>query len=318
MRRNASFLAVTLAAVMLLAPPAFADDDSSGDNHADATVGRDGQTGTDATTNQDAQAGMDATVEPDGSIQDAGPPPHNECEDWQNRHPEWLWCDGFEDGQALGDKYPDIGSTGMDVSTDDAYAGSHSLKQHYDEGQVSAGWVSFFYGDTLGHDYGPVQQTIYMRWYHKFEDGFDGFPPKMARVTSIGPNWDKRFGVHFWIQNGEIVADVHAPYSSQANDVGWLAVKHSGFFFTDAQNVGRWICFEMMVRANTPGQTDGAYVFWADGQEILRADDVDLVGDTDYHFNNAMLDCYWNDGSPKAQNRYYDNFVVSTERIGCN
>ena len=29
-----------------------------------------------------------------------------------------------------------------------------------------------------------------------------------------------------------------------------------------------------------------------------------------------MLDCYWNGGSPKEQNRYYDNFVISTKRIG--
>ncbi len=30
-----------------------------------------------------------------------------------------------------------------------------------------------------------------------------------------------------------------------------------------------------------------------------------------------MLDGYWNGGSPRAQNRYFDNFVVSTSRIGC-
>lgn len=30
-----------------------------------------------------------------------------------------------------------------------------------------------------------------------------------------------------------------------------------------------------------------------------------------------MLDTYWNDGSPKSQSRDYDDFVVSTERIGC-
>ena len=29
-----------------------------------------------------------------------------------------------------------------------------------------------------------------------------------------------------------------------------------------------------------------------------------------------MLDCYWNGGSPKAQSRYYDNLVISTQKIG--
>jgi hypothetical protein len=29
-----------------------------------------------------------------------------------------------------------------------------------------------------------------------------------------------------------------------------------------------------------------------------------------------MLDCYWNGGSPRAQSRYYDNLVFSTQKIG--
>jgi len=29
------------------------------------------------------------------------------------------------------------------------------------------------------------------------------------------------------------------------------------------------------------------------------------------------LEKYWNDGVPQAQERYFDNFVVSTQRIGC-
>jgi hypothetical protein len=29
-----------------------------------------------------------------------------------------------------------------------------------------------------------------------------------------------------------------------------------------------------------------------------------------------MLDCYWNGGSPRVQSRYFDAFVVATEKIG--
>jgi hypothetical protein len=149
-----------------------------------------------------------------------------------------------------------------------------------------------------------------MRWFHKFADGFDCCPPKMARITSIGPGWDKRFGVYYWIENQEIVADVSTPD-------GWLPIQHSGFSFADPGNIGRWICHEMYVKANTPGQSDGEYTFWVDGVPVVEITGVSLVGSTDFHFNNAMLDTYWNGGSPSEQNRYYDNFVVSTERIGC-
>ncbi len=98
---------------------------------------------------------------------------------------------------------------------------------------------------------------------------------------------------------------------------GWLPVEHSGFVFSDPDNIGRWICHEMHVKANTPGETDGAYTYWVDGEKLIEKTGVDLVGETDFHFNNAMLDSYWNDGSPTDQSRYYDNFVVSTQPIGC-
>lgn len=266
--------------------------------------------------------GQSGTGSPTGDGGSAGSEPvENECDGWAQNHRDWLWCDDFDDGVTLSEKYPDVGLTGLSVDDADAWSGTMSLHQRYEEGQVDAGWVSFFYGDTLGGDYGPVQDEIYMRWYHKFEGGFQpradsSLPPKMARITSIGPGWDKRFGVYYWIEGDELVADVSAPYSSQANSSGWLPLEHSGFHFT-GENLGRWICHEMRVLANTPGQSNGAYTFWVDDVVVVERTSVDLVGSTEYHYNNAMLDAYWNGGSPAEQSRYYDNMVVATSRIGC-
>ncbi len=287
--------------------------DAGGEGASDERGGSGGQGGSDG---QGATGGMASDGGSAGSV-----PVDNECDGWAQDHPDWLWCDDFDDGVPLGDKYPDVGLTGLTVDDADAWSGPMSLHQRYDGGQVDAGWVSFFYGDTLGGDYGPVQDEIYLRWYHKFEGGFQphadhGLPPKMARITSIGPGWDKRFGVYYWVEGDEIVADVSAPYSSQANSSGWLPLERSGFHFT-SENLGRWICHEMHVKANTPGQSDGAYTFWVDGVVVVERTGVDLVGSTDFHYNNAMLDAYWNGGSPAAQSRYYDNMVVATSRIGC-
>jgi hypothetical protein len=239
----------------------------------------------------------------------------SECDEYPTMHPAWFWCDDFETQHDITVDYDDYSTNGFSVTTIDPFQGSYSLRQHYEQGQVEAGWISKFYCDTLSSDYGPCHDTLYMRWYHKFEPGFEGLPPKMARITSIGAGWDKRFGVHHWIENNVIVADVHAQFSSQANDAGWLATAYSNFDFR--QHIGEWVCLEMMVKKNTPGQSDGAYIFWANDTVIINRSDVDLVGSTSYNFNNAMLDAHWNDGSPKAQNRYYDNLVISTERIGC-
>ena len=43
-----------------------------------------------------------------------------------------------------------------------------------------------------------------------------------------------------------------------------------------------------------------------------------MRGNTQDKINEVMLDTYWNGGSPKEQSRYYDDFVVATERIGAD
>jgi len=245
----------------------------------------------------------------------------NECKNWQQKHPEWLWCDGFEDNLSLTDKYEDTGLNGLSVSSDDSYSGSKSIKQHYDSDQTNAGWIAKYYCDALGEDYGDCQDEIYMRWHHKFEEGFEGMPPKMARIRDVDPGWNKMTMVAYWIKSSDedkpIFADVYAPHSSQSNDVDYLPQAISDFNYSDPENIGRWTCHEMYIKQNTPGNNDGKYVFWADGKEIIRRENVDLLGDTSQNLNYLMLDAYFNGGSPKPQNRYFDNWVVSTERIGC-
>ncbi len=234
----------------------------------------------------------------------------DECDNWQEQHPEWIWCDGFETEQDIAAVYDDYSTNGMSISSDDAFMGGYSLKQHYDAGQVDAGWISKFYCDALGGDYGPCYNEIYMRWYHKFEQGFEGIPPKMARITSIGPGWDKRFGVYYWVSQPDespgypIVADVEA-YN------GWLPIIKTDFLYSNPDNIGRWTCNEMRVKSGA----GGGYTYWADGVKIAERNNTNLNGP--YNFNNAMLDAYWNSGSPKSQDRYYDNLVISTKRIGC-
>jgi hypothetical protein len=119
------------------------------------------------------------------------------------------------------------------------------------------------------------------------------------------------FSIHCWIENEKIVADVSA-----ANSSGWLPVAVSNFSFKDSSTIGKWICFEMEVLLNTPGAQDGLYRIWADSALIVEKIGVDLRGTKNDLINEVMLDCYWNGGSPKIQKRYYDNFVISTKRIG--
>ncbi|RAP77507.1 hypothetical protein [Paenibacillus montanisoli] len=45
--------------------------------------------------------------------------------------------------------------------------------------------------------------------------------------------------------------------------------------------------------------------------------DLNWLGNYDeYGLNAIFIENYWNTGSPKVQSRYFDNLVISTERIG--
>jgi hypothetical protein len=235
-----------------------------------------------------------------------------ECDNWQANHPDWLWCDGFESGNALTIDYQDVSTNGMTVTTGEAFEGTHSLRQSYTPGQVDAGWICRVSSSGF-------PDHVFMRWYHKFETGFSGFPPKMARIRYRlrSGDWSSPYAVHCWLEtDGVLALDVSATNSTQANNVGWLPIARTSFSFADAKNIGRWICFEMEMKLNTPGAADGLYRLWADDSLIAQRTGVDLRGSLTNKINEMMLDCYWNGGSPRAQNRYYDNLVIAAARIG--
>jgi hypothetical protein len=235
-----------------------------------------------------------------------------ECDNWQAAHPDWLWCDGFESGDSLSVNYQDVSENGMAVVSGEAFEGTHSLRQSYIQGQVDAGWI-IRVSDSGFPDH------VFMRWYHKFEAGFSGFPPKMARIRYRlrSGDWSSPYAVHCWLEtDGVLALDVAATNSTQANSSGWLPIARTAFTFADAKNIGRWICFEMEMKLNTPGGTDGLYRLWADDSLIAERTGVDLRGTLTNKINEMMLDCYWNGGSPRAQSRYYDNLVISTAKIG--
>ncbi len=223
----------------------------------------------------------------------------------------WLFYDSFDDTTVnVGGRYEDVSENGMTLSGTDPFAGTGCLEQRYAFGQVNAGWI------VKVREYWP--DHLFMRWYHKFEAGFEGYPPKMARMRNRvrSGSWNAPMEIHTWISDGRVVADVKAEHSTQANSVGWLPVAGTDFSFDDPSVEGQWVCFEMEVKLNTPGQTDGLYRIWADSELIVERLDVDLRGSRTYGINEVMLDCYWNKGSPRTQSRYYDEFVIATDRIG--
>ena len=271
----------------------------------------------------------------------SGPPVGlaNECASPQNG---WIWCDDFEQDR-LGQyfEYDDSdGSFGRlaDVGVDN----STGLRALFEQGDVSAGSLKVAFGRTPAAYFEPVDdgavdyRDLYFRFLFRYpSDWTGGGGVKMARATIIaGSNWSQAMIAHLWSDlTGEPSQDhlVIDPASgtdaagnlrtTQYNDFSnlrWLGSRDSSTPIFDSDHVGGWHCVESRVRLNDEGQSNGVFQLWIDGVAEASRTDLNWVGAYDaYGINAFFLENYWNDGAPRQQERYFDNLVVSTTRIGC-
>lgn len=80
----------------------------------------------------------------------------------------------------------------------------------------------------------------------------------------------------------------------------------------------KWVCLEMQMRLNTPGQPDGEMAFWVDGALAHRERGMHWRDIPELQLNKAWLQHYIAAGDADQPNRiWFDDVVVSTERIGC-
>jgi hypothetical protein len=78
---------------------------------------------------------------------------------------------------------------------------------------------------------------------------------------------------------------------------------------------GRWYCFEMLVKANEPGKTDGEQAVWIDGQEIMRVGGLRWRDTSDLKVNMLIAGLYIH-YCEKDCTYWLDDLVISTEYIG--
>jgi hypothetical protein len=109
--------------------------------------------------------------------------------------------------------------------------------------------------------------------------------------------------------------------TSGYNDFGhlrWLGGAQSANAEQDQAHVGQWSCYEFHVRLNDAGQSNGVFELSVNGQPSAQRTGLDWVGGyRDYGINAIFLEQFTNDGAPAANVRTFDNFVVSTQPIGC-
>jgi hypothetical protein len=80
--------------------------------------------------------------------------------------------------------------------------------------------------------------------------------------------------------------------------------------------LGRWSCYEMMVKANAPGQRDGRIAFWLDGQLIADFPNLRLRETTALAIDRFTLDLHVYSNTAGVARKWYDNVVASTSYVG--
>lgn len=269
------------------------------------------------------------------------PAPRGECIDWQQAHPEWIFCDDFEDASALvrPGRYFEHQTNDGDFSVLDGVgsAGSRGIRALWQPGEVGAGSLLLGFGrNPNGYMRKGIRPNEDFReiWYRmllRHQPGWRGNPAKLSRATVFtgAETWSQAMIAHLWGGPGEAllldpvrcVDPANQVKCTQYNDfarMDWLGQGPGQTPVFGAEYAGRWICVEHHLRLNDAGAANGVSEFWVDGQLEARRAGLDFVRSyRDYGINAVFFENYWNDGSPQTQWRVFDDIVVSTAPIGC-
>jgi hypothetical protein len=192
----------------------------------------------------------------------------------------------------------------------------------------------------------PELDEIYLRWYAKIEGNFDvtgsshngggvsakysgpGVPadgfnkflveyecwrgestdtsPGRLNVYIYHPDQRSQWGDHFFptgivLPNSSVPFDFGPTFESRA-DV--------------TPELDRWYAYELMVRANTPGQRDGRITLWLDGVLIADFGNLRLRETTTLKLDRFGLSFHAGQNPSGKTRKWHDNVVAARKYIG--
>ncbi len=177
---------------------------------------------------------------------------------------------------------------------------------------------------------GQPYDSLYLRYYVKFESGFDfargGKLPGLmsgddawSRSGGNQPNgtngWTMRF---MWRSGGAAVVYAYLPPGKYFGD-GW------GYDMALNRNfqTGKWHCIEQFVKINTIGQQNGKCTVWLDDEKVLDLSDIEYrtVDNTAGKVGGIYISTFHggNDASwaPSVTSyTQFDAFALATKRVG--
>ncbi|MEO8453364.1 MAG: hypothetical protein ABI647_26495 [Gemmatimonadota bacterium] len=254
--------------------------------------------------------------------------------------PAWIFCDDFEvdrlskyfEYQSRDGSFVRVAGVGVD--------GSYGMRASFRTGQVDAGALHLAFG-RMPQSYFRVADAgtenyreLWWRLRLRYQPGWTGgggwkvsrmlglasrtsWAESMVGYTGSGPSapyrmvLDPQSGTD---PSGKLLATTYNDFA-HLRSLGMAKSQSQVFLDKDA---GRWLCVEAHIKLNAPEQADGVFELWIDGRAEASRTGLNWVGGfSDYGLNAVFLENYFNGGAPKAQERYFDDLVVSTEPIGC-
>jgi hypothetical protein len=197
----------------------------------------------------------------------------------------------------------------------------------------------------------PAQDTVFFRFYAKFDPAYNVTGSSHNGAMIQASYWDgpgsgpgipadgyNKFLVSFEAYRdsasvanpGSLVAYVYHPEQRDIwGDLFYPTGRvlpfdrtpgNFGSTFVSRPEVvpqlGRWNSYEVMVKANTPGQRNGRIAFWLDGALIADFPNLRLRDTTDLKIDRVGLSLHGNGGILATSKKWYDNVVISKSYIG--
>lgn len=258
------------------------------------------------------------------------PPPVTSAAECAKPGAGWIWCDDFETDRTA--SYFDVeGSAKLTAGA--GLNGSVGLRGHFVPGTAQTGTRFVAFGKTTGMkavDAGTANyRELYARFWMAAPTGWTGgVGRKVSRMTSfVKSDWTQSMAAHVWQADADAQRLMLDPVSgvngATVTTVGWNdlngftwmgGVTGSAVLFGPTRT---WRCVEYHVRLNTAGKSDGVFESWVDGKLDAQKMGLNWVGSyAAFGLNVATLEFYDDNGSA-TWDRDFDNFVVSTQPIGC-
>jgi hypothetical protein len=130
--------------------------------------------------------------------------------------------------------------------------------------------------------------------------------PGDLNVYVYHPEQRDNYGDHFF-PNGDVMPNTSIPYDF-------------GSEFVERPNVipelGRWYCYEVMVKANTPDERDGRIAFWLDGVLLADFQNLRLRDVETLKIDRFGLSFHIGSNPNGETKKWYDNVVAATSYVG--